>query len=340
MNADKLGKIFDRTTKSQKIHTAAVLVENTAGDIRWKKGYGGKDIDSPIIIASITKLFMTTCILVLIEQGKLSLEDKISKYVGKDILDGLHVYKGKEYAYELTISDLLFQVSGLPDYFFEGDNPFDKKIKQEDFFVSFEEMVDISKKMKPNFAPRKKGRGYYADLNFDLLGKVVENIAAITISEAYERYIITPLDLKSTYTVKSEDDYVPDVYCKNTILRPVKFLSSCPASGGVISTCRELMLFLKAFWGGRLFNKKVFDRLQQYNKLQILLGPIRYGGGHMKVDVGYPFLRKIELVGHSGSTGSFAFYCPKKDLYFVGDVNQISSPAIPIRLVMQLAMKA
>jgi hypothetical protein len=44
------------------------------------------------------------------------------------------------------------------------------------------------------------------------------------------------------------------------------------------------------------------------------------------------------LIGHSGSTGSFAFYYPYKDLFFVGDVNQMSNPALPIRLVIKLAM--
>ena len=51
------------------------------------------------------------------------------------------------------------------------------------------------------------------------------------------------------------------------------------------------------------------------------------------------FRGKGELIGHSGSTGSFAFYYPDKDLYFVGDFNQMSDPGFPIRLVMKLAMK-
>ena len=47
---------------------------------------------------------------------------------------------------------------------------------------------------------------------------------------------------------------------------------------------------------------------------------------------------KGELVGHSGSTGSFAFYFPDKDLFLVGDVNQLANPALPIRLAMRLAI--
>lgn len=55
----------------------------------------------------------------------------------------------------------------------------------------------------------------------------------------------------------------------------------------------------------------------------------------MKIDVSYPFGEKYTLLGHSGSTGSFAFYCPEKDLFFVGDLAQIASPSICVRLVMR-----
>jgi len=47
---------------------------------------------------------------------------------------------------------------------------------------------------------------------------------------------------------------------------------------------------------------------------------------------------KGELIGYSGSTGSFAFYYPLKELFFVGDINQMAKPSLPIRLSMQLAM--
>lgn len=50
------------------------------------------------------------------------------------------------------------------------------------------------------------------------------------------------------------------------------------------------------------------------------------------------YMGKGDLLGHSGSTGSFAFYYPHKDLYFVGDTNQMAKPGLPIRLVMKIAM--
>lgn len=66
--------------------------------------------------------------------------------------------------------------------------------------------------------------------------------------------------------------------------------------------------------------------------------PIQYGGGYMRISLNgllTLFMGKGELVCH---TGSFAFYYPDKDLFLVGDVNQLANPALPIRLVMRLAM--
>lgn len=330
-------KIMDGLCKRSKIHEAVAYIENGDGSISWNRGYN-RSIDSPMLMASITKLFITTCILILWEKGMLSLDDKLSKYLDKSILDKLHIYKGKEYSYELTISDLLFQVSGLPDYFLEGKEPFEKKVLKEDCCIDFDTMIAVAKSMKPNFEPRRRGRSYYADLNFDLLGKIIENITSLSLSQVYQNFIFTPLNLKSTYIITKETDFAPKAYFKNQSITLVKFLMSCPASGGGITTARELMIFLKAFWGGKLFNKAMLEQLQEHNRLQITFGIIRYAGGYMYINSGIPFMKKNQLIGHSGSTGSFAFYCPQSDFYFVGDVNQLCDPSIPIRLVMRFEM--
>src|SRR5699024_7204136 len=101
------------------------------------------------------------------------------------------------------------------------------------------------------------------------------------------------------------------------------------------------MIFLKAFMTGKLFNKAIFYDLDRKSKLQLSMYPIHYGAGYMRVPLhGFAtlFMGKGELIGHSGSTGSFAFYDPEKELFFVGDVNQVANPALPVRLAMRLAL--
>lgn len=336
-----IDKIFNKITHSKHIHEAVLFVENTAGDYSYSNDYGGKDIDSPLLMASITKLFTTTCILALKEQGKLSLDDRITKYFDEAVLRGIHVFGGKEYSLDLTISDLLFQISGLPDVFEEGKQSAKRRVIMEDLSISFDENIELVKQLKPHFRPRTKHRAYYADINFDLLGEIIEKVMNSSLEEAFTQYIFKPLSLEQTYLPVNDNDFVPNIYYQAQVLYRPLIIKSSRASGGCITTARELMIFMKAFVGGKLFNKGWFDKLLASNKLQLAMGPIYYGGGYMRIPLDgltTLYMGKGELMGHSGSTGSFAFYYPVKDLFMVGDLNQLGHPSLPIRLVMKLAM--
>lgn len=339
MNTENIEKICNRVIKSKHIHESVVLVENSSGDFSCKWEYGGKDIDAPLLMASITKWFTAACILVLQEKGKLSLDDKLSAYFDSSLWTGLHIYHGQEYSSKLTITNLLFQTSGLPDAFEEGKHSLKKQLIREDMQVSFDEMIEWTKQLEPHFAPGTAGKAYYADINFDMLGKIIETVTDCPLAEVFKTFIFDPLGLEKTY-LPSGDDFIPAVYYKEVALSRPNFIKSCAASGGAISTARELMVFLKASIDGRLFHKDVFEQLKKWNKLQLAMYPIQYGGGLMCIPLGglgNLFMGKGELVGHDGSTGSFAFYYPEKDVFFVGDVNQMAKP-IGIRLAMQLAM--
>lgn len=336
-----LEKVFNKTMVNKRIHEGIVYMEDTRGEFSWYKGYGGKELDSPLLMASITKLLTTACILILQEQGKLSLRNKISEFIDQEHLSGLHIYKSKEYSFDLLLYDLLFQISGLPDKFEEKKSSTKRKVITQDFSFSFHELLNWTKELKPHFIPRTNGKAYYSDLNFDLLGEIIEKVNGTTLAEAYQQLIFIPLGLNNTYLPQSENDFIPHTYYKDKVLNRPMFICSCRASGGVVTTAREMMIFIKAFFGGKLFNKIVFDELANYNKLQITMGPISYGGGYMRITLGgllMPFMEKGELLGHSGSSGSFAFYYPQKDIFFVGDVNQFANPSLPIRLSIKLAM--
>ena len=341
----KIEKVFTGTTNANLVHEAILFIESTNSDFSYQTSYGKKDLSSPLLMASITKLFTTTCILALSEQGRLSLDDRLTKYFDTSILTGLHVYDRKEYSFDLTISDLLFQVSGLPDSFEDGGtvttSAMGNAIIQKDEYPTFDAIVAETKGLKPRFIPRTPSKAYYANINFDLLGEIIEKVTQLSLSDAYTQFIFQPLSLHNTYLPTSESDFVPNVYYKDECLHRPQLIMSCRASGGCITTARELMVFIKAFWSGKLFNKSIFKDLSVYRKIQTSKGPINYGGGYMQIPLSGAttlFMGKGELLGHSGSTGSFAFYYPTKDLYIVGDLNQMANPALPIRLVMRLAM--
>jgi CubicO group peptidase (beta-lactamase class C family) len=339
MNRQSFQKNFDSATASSQIHEACLLVENAKGDFSESFGYGGCTTDTPIFTASITKLFTTTCVLKLCEQGRLSFEDTVSRYFSRDLLNGLHVFKGHEYSFDLTVSDLLFQTSGLPDAYEGRSNKnsiLQKAILTGDTHITFEQYLDEVKSLTPCFAPNTGKRAFYANMNFNLLGEILEKVTDMPLAEIYRQFIFAPLEMTRTFLPDGKNDVVPHVYYKAKRLVLPKLIASC-----CVSTAKDLMIFSKAFWGGRLFDRKIFERLGVYRKLQASKGPIFYGGGYMQIPLGTLltlFMGKGELLGHSVSSGSFAFYYPAKDLYFTGDLSQLTRPDAPIRLVMRLAM--
>ncbi|MDF2935582.1 MAG: hypothetical protein K0Q90_955 [Paenibacillaceae bacterium] len=342
-DAEALEQIFTQAAGSWRLHEAVLLAENSTGSLSVCCEHGGKHGDSPLTMASTAKLFTTACILQLWAQGKLSLEDKVARYVDGEVLQGLHVLKSKEYSFELTLADLLFQISGLPDYFEEGSN-MRKKTVTEDYYISFGQMVEMTKQLRPHFAPQQASRrAFYSDINFDLLGEVIERVAQKPLEAVFEELIYQPLGLSRTYLPTGVEHTVPDIFYKDQRLHRPQAMMSYRGSGGCITTARELMVFLKGFFGGALFPVGLLEKLAVYRKLQLTMGPIRYGGGYMQIplrSVNTLFMGKGELLGHSGTTGSFAFYYPNKDLYMVGDLNQMAHPSYPIRLVMKLAAVA
>lgn len=339
MDTKKVEKYFSSFVKSPKVHEAILYIEDSIGDFSWSKEYGNKNLDSPMIAASITKLFTTTCILALFQEGKLDLENKISDYLDKDIINNLHIYKGKEYSLQLTINNLLHHSSGLPDFYLSGRDSLYKRVVKEDFSYSFQDALDWTKSLPAIFSPSTSNRAFYSDINFDLLGKIIEKITGLGYEEACRKYIFEKLSLKHTFIASKKSEEIPYCYFKNEIISRNKLISSCYASGGAITTASELMIFIKAFWTGKLFCKDLFNKISESKRLQLSYYPIRYAGGYMRIEAGLPFSRKSVLVGHSGSTGSFAFYCMDKDLFLVGDIPQMCDPSLAVRFLINTALK-
>ena len=148
-----------------------------------------------------------------------------------------------------------------------------------------------------------KGKAYYSDFNFDLLGAIIEKITKKSLPKVFEEFIFKPLKLKKTYQPTTENDVYPDIYYKDQVLKRAKLLIDLAPGGSAITTARELMIFIKGFFNGTLFDKVIFKRLAKYNKIK--MGPMYYGGGYMQIPMNgiYTlFMGSGELIGHSGST--------------------------------------
>ncbi len=341
MNAKttKLQAVLDDAVDQKKVFGASFAIRHN--DEIWHGTAGNISEHQQYFIASTTKLFTTAIVLHLRAQGRLQLDDPIARYLDDGLLDGLHVYKGYNYTPTITIRHLLAHTSGLPDYF-QGKGPDGRSLEDEitggsDQSWSFSQLLERSKAMSPLFPPGAKGKAHYSDTNFRLLGKVIEQITQKTFAAACEELIIQPLGLANTYLYEDPaDDRPKTIFYKNRELPIPKAMASFGCDGGMVSTSHDLLVFIEAFFEGKLFPKAYIRELQEWNKIFF---PMQSGVGIHRFKLPWYFNPTgsiPDLIGHSGLSGALAFYSPRENLYIVGTVNQIYYPDQSFKTAVKL----
>ena len=304
--------------------------------------------DTPIYTASITKLYTATVIMRLYEKGALSLDDPMSKYLPEQLIQGIHVYKGKDYSREITIKELLSHTSGIADYYTEkpkgGKSLFDLFLEKPERPWTVDETIEKARKdLKPNFQPGTDAS--YSDTNFQLLGKIIEAITGKPLHIVYEDFIFRPLDLKHTWLIGSSEPQLSlsaapaDVFYKDMNITKTRSNGAYWAEGGIVSTAEEMITFLKALNEGRIISGDTLKLMHHWHKLQF---PLQYGYGTMYFKLPRFInwvMKAAPLWGHSGSTGSFLYYSEDLNLYMAGSINQVESKTKPFRLMLRV-MKA
>ena len=113
-------------------------------------------------------------------------------------------------------------------------------------------------------------------------------------------------------------------------------MASFGPDGGIVSTAPESMIFVKAFYNGKLFDTAKLPALYTWNKVMF---PLEYGVGMMrfKLPTWMTGFRKFPAcIGHSGLSGAFAWYVPEKNLYITGTVNQLHKPGTSFRMLIRV----
>ncbi|HCA82210.1 MAG TPA: alkaline D-peptidase [Flavobacteriales bacterium] len=340
-NTEKIDRIANKQVDGRYIHGISLCIQNESRDLDHLISLGNLTDDHPYFIASTTKLFTTAIILQLRNENKLRLEDPIGLFLSADQLAGLHQLKGIDSISKITIKHLLAQTSGIGDYFSgkpKGGVSLEKELMEgKDRYWSFEEAMDRARTISPAFFPGTNGKALYSDTNFQLLGKIIENITGHSYAQAVDLRISKVLGLKTTYVYSDETDRTPlCLYYKRNPLSIYKAMSSVQVDGGIVSNATESMVFFRAFFNGQLFPKSYLEELYSWNKIFF---PLQYGVGITRFKVPWffsPFKSIPEIIGHSGLSGAFAYYCPAKGLYLTGTVNQIHSPSVSYQMLIRI----
>ena len=133
-------------------------------------------------IGSITKQFTAVCILQLMEQGKLGLQDEITKFIPD--------YPTQ--AHKITIEHLLTHTSGIMSY--TGMKNFQDIIRKD---MKPEEIIDFFKNQPMEFAPGSKWN--YNNSGYFLLGYIIEKVSGKTYPQYLEENIFKPLGMTNSF---------------------------------------------------------------------------------------------------------------------------------------------
>lgn len=213
---------------------------------------------------SVTKMFTAVVILKLVEQGRLSLEYKLS-----DLLPSVN---GKiPQAEKITVRHLLAHLSGITD------PPNESLRYQADiinnpiamYTMPLDETLETYVYGKDlNFTP---GSSYsYSNTNYWLLGTIAEAITGKSLQPLMDELIFTPLQLTNTYIEKRDDRNVSRGYADlygNGVLLDVSLWDKAEgdgeADGGLISTAEDLFKFMDGLFGGKLVSASTLDEMKK-----------------------------------------------------------------------------
>ena len=321
-----------------------VLVAYRTRENRTFEGARGDlGVDTPYFAASRTKLYVTAILLQMVQEGRLDLDSPFRKLLPGPETAQLNRFGGEDRTDAITLRHLMSHTSGLAD-FFEPDNAktglFADLTRGKDRALTFPEAMEITRRLGARAAPGSLDRAHYSDSNYQILGKVIEQADGSPFAKVFERRIAEPLGLQRTWIYSDPADMRPrPLRFRDKDLRIPNAMVFSQADGGVVTTAREALVFLRGVFEGALFDRKRLDALQDFRPMFF---PLEYGTGMMRFQLPAAmtgFRKLAPLIGHSGLSGAVIFHSPANGLYLAGTVNQIDKRSTVFQMMARAALQ-
>jgi D-alanyl-D-alanine carboxypeptidase len=264
------------------------------GRVALARGYGTRSLPSgqPVTentmfaIGSITKQFTSSCILLLAEEGKLSVTDKVAKY-----------YPNLTRANDIILLDLMNHVSGYPDYY-----PLDFVDRRMQKSIAVDEVIRQYGTTKLDFKP---GTRYsYSNTGFLILGRVVEKVSGEPFGQFLSQRILKPVGMNHTM-------YEPDPGGAGFAQGYTSFALSPPeaavpeekgwiaAAGGLYSTPSDLAKWDLALIAGKVLKPESYKLMT--TSRQLADGRLTGYGCGLSVAV----RNGVMVLSHNGAVSGF-----------------------------------
>lgn len=294
---DQVDKLFAKWDKKDSPGCALAIIKD--GKIIYKHGYGMADLerDVPITpgsvfdIASTSKQFVAMSIVLLAEEGKLSLDDDIRK----------HIPEMPDYGNKITIRHLVHHTSGIRDYcdlMYLAAMPFENDYPEA-------QIIELIARQKAlNFKPGDKH--LYSNSGYFLLGEIVKRVSGKSLNEFTKEKIFKPLGMKITHFY---DDFTRVVKNRAIGYFPKKdggygiavYLFDLVGDGGLLTSVEDLFL-----WDQNFYHNKLGKQGQKL--IEQLLTPGTLNNGK-KLDYAFALgigeYKGLKMVSHGGAWAGY-----------------------------------
>ena len=257
----ELDTLYNELYQKGAFNGNVMVAEN--GNIIFQRSYGlanektKEKLNANTIfeLASVSKQFTAMGIVQLQKDGKLSYDDKISKYIPE-----LQKYEG------VTIKNLLTHTGGLPDYMQLSEKNWDKSkiATNDDIIALFQELNP-----KKDFEPNEKWN--YSNTGYLILASIIERVSGKTYGEYLNEKIFEPLGMKNTFVYrrrfqpKEVDNYARGYIYSDSLERKivpdelgkefyVVYLDGIVGDGMVNSNLQDLLKWDRALYTDKLIN--------------------------------------------------------------------------------------
>ncbi|MBI1766779.1 MAG: beta-lactamase family protein [Bacteroidetes bacterium] len=287
----------------------AVALIAKDGKVVFRQAFGMADLEHNIVmmpehvfeIGSITKQFTAVSILMLMEQGKLSLQDPVTKFIENYPMNG----------HNITVHHLLTHTSGIKSY---TDLEKWRKLWRNDMTPL--EMIDVFKNEPMEFAPGEKWS--YSNSAYFMLGYIIEKASGVSYPEFLEKNIFLPLGMKNSY-YGGQSKIIKNRamgYQKGDGFKNAEYLSMTQpySAGSIMLNVDDLLTWNQAVQANKLVKKETIQKAFTNYKLNNGK-PINYGYGWGLNDI-----NGSATIEHSGGIFGYAtnaIYLPKEEVYVV-----------------------
>lgn len=320
-NLDKVFSEWDNSTTKPGV-AAGLLKE---GRIIYTKGFGSADIaheipitiDTKFQIGAMAKQFTAFAILLLEEQGKLSLSDDVRKYIPQL----------PDFGYKITLKHLLSQSSGLHDFLAL------KEIagwREKDLFTQKDALDLIFSQKELDYIPGTKFSQTSSGLI--LLAEVVKQATGQTFAEFYQEHIFQPLGMTNTLLRDDNDRIIPNAaipyQTTKTGLKNNLINNSILGTNNLYTSAADLSRWYLNFENPKVGSKKLIEKLTSpvtLNNGKTTFNPtsgrLLYGQQYLHAERGVP---KIWTYGLEGGYASNIFIFPNQKVtsFVLGNNNK------------------